>query len=231
MSKELTTSGRPVTVPHLGPEARLALDVALGVAGVAVGATVVAVRTVHRVTAPVTRLLWRPPLLATRYHPATVFAELARTGGAEREELTPPGRGPARRLGPGHRRDGRRTARPHPAGRGERRPRPDRLDGRPRRRRRARRPGRGGSAGRPRRRGGARRHRGGGRPGRPRRRRGDGRPRRGRRAGRHRRHHRPGRPRRRRGDASTSTPPSPGSTSTPSSTGSTSSASSRRCST
>ena len=88
VSKELTTSGRPVAVPHLGPEARLALDVALGVAGVAVGATVVAVRTVHRVTEPVTRLLWRPPLLATRYHPATVFAGLARTGGAEREELT-----------------------------------------------------------------------------------------------------------------------------------------------
>jgi hypothetical protein len=65
----------------------LAFDVALGVAGVAVGATVVAVRTVHRVTEPVTRLLWRPPLLATRYHPATVFAGLARTGGAEREEL------------------------------------------------------------------------------------------------------------------------------------------------
>jgi hypothetical protein len=87
VSKELATSGRPVTVPHLGPEARLALDVALGVAGVAVGATVVAVRTVHRVTAPVTRLLWRPPLLAPRYQPATVFAGLARTGGAEREEL------------------------------------------------------------------------------------------------------------------------------------------------
>ncbi|HYN67124.1 MAG TPA: hypothetical protein VES93_09565 [Ornithinibacter sp.] len=88
MSKELTTSGRPVTVPQLGPEARLVLDVALGVAGVTVGATVVAVRTVHRVSAPVTRLLWRPPLLATRYHPATVFASLARTGGAERDELS-----------------------------------------------------------------------------------------------------------------------------------------------
>ena len=38
VSKELATSGRPVAVPQLGPEARLALDVALGVAGVAVGA-------------------------------------------------------------------------------------------------------------------------------------------------------------------------------------------------
>ena len=88
MSKELTTSGRPVAVPQLGPEARLALDVALGVAGVTVGAAVVAVRTVHRVTEPVTRLLWRPPLVPTRFHPATVFAELARSGGTDRVELT-----------------------------------------------------------------------------------------------------------------------------------------------
>ena len=87
MSKELTTSGRPPAVPQLGPEARLALDVALGVAGVTVGAAVVAVRTVHRVTAPVTRLLWRPPLLPTRYHPATIVGGLARSGSVDREEL------------------------------------------------------------------------------------------------------------------------------------------------
>ena len=65
----------------------MVLDVALGVAGVTVGAAVVAVRTVHRVTAPVTRLLWHPPLVPTRFHPATVVADLARTGGADREEL------------------------------------------------------------------------------------------------------------------------------------------------
>ncbi len=88
MSKELTTSGRRVAAPQLGPEARLVLDVALGVAGVTVGAAVVAVRTVHRVTAPVTRVLWRPPLVPRRFHPATVFAGLARAGGADREELT-----------------------------------------------------------------------------------------------------------------------------------------------
>ena len=87
VSKELTTSGRPVTLPQLGPEARLALDVAVGAAGVAVGAAVVAVRTVHRVTAPVTRLFWRPPLLATRYQPASLLGGLARTGAADREEL------------------------------------------------------------------------------------------------------------------------------------------------
>jgi len=90
VSKELTTSGRPVAAPQLGPEARLAVDVALGVAGVTLGAAVVAVRTVrtvHRVAAPVTRLLWRPPLLPTRLHPATVAADLARRGGADRREL------------------------------------------------------------------------------------------------------------------------------------------------
>ena len=88
VSKELTTSGRPVAVPQLGPEARLVLDVALGVAGATAGAAIVAVRTVHHLTAPVTRLLWRPPLLPRRYHPATLVGDLARTGGADREELS-----------------------------------------------------------------------------------------------------------------------------------------------
>jgi hypothetical protein len=88
VSKELTTPGRPVAVPHLGPEARLVLDVALGVAGATAGAAIVAVRTVHHLTAPVTRMLWRPPLLPRRYHPATLVGDLARTGGADREELT-----------------------------------------------------------------------------------------------------------------------------------------------
>ena len=88
VSKELTTSGRPVAVPQLGPEARLVLDVALGVAGATAGAAIVAVRTVHHLAAPVTRLLWRPPLLPRRYHPATLVGDLARTGGADREELS-----------------------------------------------------------------------------------------------------------------------------------------------
>jgi hypothetical protein len=87
VSKELTTSGRPVAVPRLGPEARLVLDVALGAAGVTVGAAVVVVRTVHQVTAPVTRLLWHPPLVPARFHPATVVADLARNGSVDREEL------------------------------------------------------------------------------------------------------------------------------------------------
>ncbi len=88
MSKELTTSGRPVAVPQLGPEARMALDVALGVAGATVGVAVVAVRTVHRVAAPLTRMLWRPPLVPSRFHPATIVGDLARSGSVDREELT-----------------------------------------------------------------------------------------------------------------------------------------------
>lgn len=88
MPQELTRSGSRVTAPQLGPELRLALDVALGVAGVTAAAAVITVRTVHRVTAPVTRLLWRPPLLPERFHPATVVGDLARTGGADRAELT-----------------------------------------------------------------------------------------------------------------------------------------------
>ncbi len=54
----------------------------------AVGTAVVAVRTVHRVTAPLTRMLWRPPLVPTRYHPATFVGDLARNGSVDREELS-----------------------------------------------------------------------------------------------------------------------------------------------
>ena len=59
----------------------------LGLAGMTVGAAVVAVRTAHRVTAPVTRLLWRPPLLPRSLHPATILEEAARTGRAEQVAL------------------------------------------------------------------------------------------------------------------------------------------------
>ena len=87
MSRELTTSGRPVALPQLGPEAQLVLDAALGMAGVTVGAAVVAVRTVHRASAPLARLLWHPPLVPSRFHPATVVDGLARSGSIDREEL------------------------------------------------------------------------------------------------------------------------------------------------
>ena len=88
MSRELTTSGRPVALPQLGPEAQLVLDAALGMAGVTVGAAVVAVRTVHRAAAPLARVLWHPPLVPSRFHPATVVGGLARSGSIDREELT-----------------------------------------------------------------------------------------------------------------------------------------------
>jgi hypothetical protein len=42
---------------------------------------------VHRVTAPVTRLLWHPPLVPTRFHPATIVGDLARSGSVDRDEL------------------------------------------------------------------------------------------------------------------------------------------------
>ena len=73
--------------PRLSPDAQRALDVTLGLAGVTIGAAVVAVRTAHRVTAPVTRLLWHPPLLPARLHPATVVADLAHVGRAEQDIL------------------------------------------------------------------------------------------------------------------------------------------------
>ncbi|HRA26166.1 MAG TPA: hypothetical protein PLL68_06880, partial [Ornithinibacter sp.] len=74
-------------MPRVSPDAQRALDVTLGLAGMTVGAAVVAVRTAHRVTAPVTRLLWRPPLLPRSLHPATILEEAARTGRAEQVAL------------------------------------------------------------------------------------------------------------------------------------------------
>ena len=88
MSKELTTSGRPVAVPQLGPEARLVLDVALGVAGATAGAAIVAARTAHHLTAPVTRLFWRPPLLPEALPPRYPRRRPRPHRGADREELS-----------------------------------------------------------------------------------------------------------------------------------------------
>jgi hypothetical protein len=81
------TSPGSRVVPRVSPDAQRALDVTLGLAGMTVGAAVVAVRTAHRVTAPVTRLLWRPPLLPRSLHPATILEEAARTGRAEQVAL------------------------------------------------------------------------------------------------------------------------------------------------
>lgn len=86
MADARTSRGSRV-VPRVSPDAQRALDVTLGLAGMTVGAAVVAVRTAHRVTAPVTRLLWRPPLLPRSLHPATILEEAARTGRAEQVAL------------------------------------------------------------------------------------------------------------------------------------------------
>ena len=87
MADARTSPGSRV-VPRVSPDAQRALDVTLGLAGMTVGAAVVAVRTAHRVTAPVTRLLWRPPLLPRSLHPATILEEAARTGRAEQVALS-----------------------------------------------------------------------------------------------------------------------------------------------
>ena len=86
MADAQTSPGSRV-VPRVSPDDQRALDVTLGLAGMTVGAAVVAVRTAHRVTAPVTRLLWRPPLLPRSLHPATILEEAARTGRAEQVAL------------------------------------------------------------------------------------------------------------------------------------------------
>ena len=84
VTTELATTRRPATVPVLPREAQLAVDAAIGAVGLGVGAAVVAVRTAHRLTAPVTRLLWRPPLVPTRLQPASLVAEVTRLGRSDR---------------------------------------------------------------------------------------------------------------------------------------------------
>ena len=73
--------------PGLGPEAQLALDLAVGVARVTFGAAVVAVRVTSRVTGPTARCLWNAPLLPTRLRPATIAGQVAQAGHSERVEL------------------------------------------------------------------------------------------------------------------------------------------------
>jgi hypothetical protein len=63
------------------------VDVAVGLAGLTVGAAVAAARTTHRVTAPMTRLLWRPPLVPHQLQPASLAGRLALVGRSDRELL------------------------------------------------------------------------------------------------------------------------------------------------
>ena len=84
MTTELARTRRPPTVPVLSREAQLAVDTAVGAVGLTVAAAVVTVRTAQRVTAPLTRLLWHPPLVPQRMHPATLVAEVAKLGRSDR---------------------------------------------------------------------------------------------------------------------------------------------------
>ena len=84
MTTELARTRRPATVPVLSREAQLAVDTAVGAVGLTVAAAVVTVRTAQRVTAPLTRLLWHPPLVPTRMHPASLVAEVAKLGRSDR---------------------------------------------------------------------------------------------------------------------------------------------------
>ena len=87
MATELVKRPGSLRVPRLSPEAERVVDVAIGLAGVTVGAAVAAARTTHRVTAPVTRLLWRPPLVPERLQPASLAGRLSMVGRSDRELL------------------------------------------------------------------------------------------------------------------------------------------------
>ena len=87
MTTELARVRGPVAAPGLGPEAQLALDLAVGVARVTFGAAVVVARATSRVTGPAARFLWNAPVLPTRLRPATIAGQVARAGHSERVEL------------------------------------------------------------------------------------------------------------------------------------------------
>lgn len=87
MSREIAPV--PRSRGALGPDPRTqqVIDVALGVAGLTAGVTIAAARTASKVVGPIARLVWRPPVVAHRYQPATIVAGFADTGRAEREAL------------------------------------------------------------------------------------------------------------------------------------------------
>ena len=87
MATELVRTRGALRVPRLPPEAERVVDVAVGLAGLTVGAAVAAARTTHRVTAPMTRLLWRPPLVPHQLQPASLAGRLALVGRSDRELL------------------------------------------------------------------------------------------------------------------------------------------------
>lgn len=71
------------TVPA-GPDADLALDVAAGIVGTALGVGLTVLRGVTGSQVLRSRALWRPAILPSRLQPATVVTELARLGARHR---------------------------------------------------------------------------------------------------------------------------------------------------
>lgn len=66
------------------PDRQQVVDAVVEVVIESLGATVVLARTASRIAAPVTRLVWRPPLVPTSLQPATLVVGLARRGAAHR---------------------------------------------------------------------------------------------------------------------------------------------------
>ena len=87
MRRNLVRARESVRVPRVPAELDLAVDVAVGLAGVTVAAAVEIVRSTQRMTAPVARLVWRPPLVPTALQPATVAGRLAGVGRSERASM------------------------------------------------------------------------------------------------------------------------------------------------
>jgi hypothetical protein len=92
MARELSRRPPPVPGPRLRPEARLAVDAAVGTLGVAVGAALAVGRVGARAAGPVARVLWAPRWVPRGLQPRSVAYALAATGRADRRLL-------ARRLG------------------------------------------------------------------------------------------------------------------------------------
>lgn len=66
------------------PDRQLVVDAIVAIVVESLGAGVVIARTASRVAAPVSRLVWRPPLVPTSLQPATLVGVLARRGAEHR---------------------------------------------------------------------------------------------------------------------------------------------------
>src|SRR6476619_4029896 len=66
------------------PDHQQVVDAVVAIVIESLAAGVVIARTASRVAAPVSRLVWRPPLVPTSVQPATLVAVLARRGAEHR---------------------------------------------------------------------------------------------------------------------------------------------------